>query len=73
LNGIFNPKQDFEVEKNKIEFARKADNPDREHLLDLRFRIIQEIDPFYSAGSSLQLHHLEHNRKLMEKYQENSG
>jgi RNA polymerase sigma-70 factor (ECF subfamily) len=68
LNGIFNPKQDFEVEKNKIEFARKANDPNREHLLDLRFSIIKEIDPFNSNGSDLQLHHLESNRKVMENY-----
>jgi RNA polymerase sigma-70 factor (ECF subfamily) len=70
LNGIFNPKQNFEVEKNKIEFARKADDPNREHLLDLRFKVMKEIDPFHSLGSDLQLHHLEHNRKLMESFQE---
>lgn len=66
LNGIFNPKQDFEIEKNKIEFAKKADNPNREHLLDLRIKIMKEIDPFNSNGSALQLHHLEHNRDVME-------
>ncbi len=67
LNGIFNPKQNFEVEKNKIEFAKKANDPDREHLLDLRFQIMKEIDPFNSPGSDLQLHHIQHNRDAMEK------
>lgn len=66
LNGIFNPKQNFEIEKNKIEFAKKADNPNREYLLDLRINIMKEIDPFNSNGSALQLHHLEHNRGVME-------
>lgn len=66
LNGIFNPKQNFEIEKNKIEFAKKADNPDREKLLDLRLKIMKEIDPFNSNGAALQLHHLEHNRNVME-------
>lgn len=70
LNGIFNPKQDFEVEKNKIEFARKASDPNREHLLDLRFEIMRKTDPFTSNGADLQLHHLEHNRKIMEKFPE---
>lgn len=68
LNGIFNPKQNFEVEKNKIEFAKKANDPDREHLLDLRFRIMKEIDPFNAQGSALQLHHLAHNRRIMENF-----
>jgi RNA polymerase sigma-70 factor, ECF subfamily len=68
LNGIFNPKQDFEIEKNKIEMAKVVDKGGKEHLLDLRFKIMKEIDPFSSIGSDLQLHHLEYNRKIMENY-----
>ena len=68
LNGIFNPKQNFEIEKNKIEMAKVADKGDKEHLLDLRLQIMREIDPFSSNGSELQLHHLEYNRKIMENY-----
>jgi RNA polymerase sigma-70 factor (ECF subfamily) len=70
LNGIFNPKQNFEEEKNKIEFAKKFNDPDREHLLDLRFKIMKEIDPFNSKGSDLQLHHIQYNRGVMENYSE---
>jgi len=66
LNGVFNPKQNFEIEKNKIEMARIAEKGDKQHLLDLRLQIVREIDPFQSAGSDLQIHHLEHNRKVME-------
>ncbi len=70
LNGIFNPKQDFEIEKNKIEMVKIIDKGDKEHLLGLRFKIMKEIDPFSSNGSDLQLHHLEFNRKIMENYSE---
>ena len=35
-------------------------------------QILQEIDPFESKASALQLHHLEHNSKVMEKYLEKS-
>ena len=66
LNGIFNSKQQFEIEKNKIEFAKLAETSDKEHLLDLRLKLIQEIDPFNANGSDLQLHHLEFNRNVME-------
>ncbi len=66
LNGIFNPKQQFEVEKNKIEMARLAEKGDKDHLLDLRLQIMREIDPFHSDGADLQIHHLEHNRQVME-------
>lgn len=68
LNGIFNPQQDFEIERNKIEFAKKANDPNREELLDLRFQIMKSIDPFNSPGAPLQLHHLEHNKKIMENF-----
>jgi RNA polymerase sigma-70 factor (ECF subfamily) len=68
LNGIFKPKQDFEIEKNKIEMARVVEKGNKEHLLNLRLQIMKEIDPFSSNGSDLQLYHLEHNRKVMENY-----
>jgi RNA polymerase sigma-70 factor (ECF subfamily) len=70
LNGAFNPKQNFEIEKNKIEMARVADKADKEHLLNLRLQIMKEIDPFSSGGSDLQLNHLAYNRKIMENYPE---
>ena len=70
LNGIFNPKQKFQEEVVKIDMVRKAENADKEHLFDLRIKVIQGIDPFKSKAAELQLHHLEHNRKVMEKYLE---
>jgi RNA polymerase sigma-70 factor, ECF subfamily len=66
LNGIFNPKQSFQEEIIKIEMARTLEKGDKEHLLDLRMQIVREIDPFQSKGADLQIHHLEHNRKIME-------
>ncbi len=68
LNGIFNPKQRFQEEVVKIDLAREADSGDKERLFDLRMKILQEIDPFNSGAAALQLHHLEHNRVVMEKY-----
>lgn len=54
----------------KIEMAKEASNTDKEHLFDLRMQIVQRIDPFESGAAELQLHHLEHNRKVMEQYLE---
>lgn len=68
LNGIFNPKQKAQEEIIKLEMARDAENKDKEALFDLRMKILQELDPFESGAAALQLHHLEHNRKLMEKH-----
>jgi RNA polymerase sigma-70 factor (ECF subfamily) len=70
LNGIFNPKQKFQEEVVKIEMAKEAANADKDKLFDLRMKLVREIDPFESSGAELQLHHLEQNRKVMEKYPE---
>jgi RNA polymerase sigma-70 factor (ECF subfamily) len=68
LNGIFNPKQKAQEELVKIEMAKDAENKSKEELFDLRMKILQELDPFESGAAKLQLHHLEHNRQVMEKY-----
>jgi RNA polymerase sigma-70 factor, ECF subfamily len=68
LNGIFNPKQKAQEELIKIEMAREAEVRSREELFRLRMKILQELDPFQSGAAELQLHHLEHNRQVMEKY-----
>ncbi len=73
LNGIFNPKQNQETERSKISLVQNAQNPDKAHLFDLRTQLVKGIDPFESDAAELQLHHLEHNRKVMESYLEESG
>jgi RNA polymerase sigma-70 factor (ECF subfamily) len=70
LNGIFNPKQEAQEELVRIEMAREAENRSRDELFELRMKILREIDPFESGASELQLHHLEHNRQVVEKYLE---
>ena len=68
LNGIFNPEQQEQAELVKIQMVREADNQDKEHLFDLRLKIVQNLDPFESGAAELQLHHLAHNREVMERY-----
>ena len=70
LNGIYNPKQKFQEEALKIEMVKASEKAGKEHLFDLRVKVVQGIDPFKSNAAELQLHHLEHNRKVMEKYLE---
>lgn len=70
LNGIFNPKQNAQEELVKIEMAREAENRSKDELFNLRMKILQELDPFESGAAELQIHHLEHNRQVMEKYLE---
>jgi RNA polymerase sigma-70 factor (ECF subfamily) len=73
LNGIFNPKQNAQEELVKIEMAREAAHRNKEELFDLRMKILRELDPFESGAAELQLHHLEHNRQVMEKYLEDNS
>jgi len=70
LNGIFNPKQKAEEELAKIKMVREANKKDGNELLDLRLAIMKDLDPYESDAAELQLHHLEHNRAVMEKYLE---
>ena len=72
LNGIFNPKQKFQEEAVKLEMVRDAASGNKESLFDLRMKIVKDTDPFESVAAELQLHHLEHNRNVMEKYLENT-
>lgn len=73
LNGIFNPKQNLQEAPMKIEMAREAGKADKERLFELRMKIVQGIDPFQSEAAELQLHHLEHNRKVMENFLKKNG
>jgi RNA polymerase sigma-70 factor, ECF subfamily len=70
LNGIFNPKQNTQEELIKLDLVKAAEKGEKEHLFDLRVQILKELDPFTSNASELQLHHLDHNRRVMENYQE---
>ncbi len=70
LNGIFNPKQNTQEELVKIQMVRDSEASSKEDLMTLRLKILEELDPFESGAAALQLHHLEHNRQVMEKYLE---
>ena len=70
LNGIYNPKQNTQMELMKIDLVKEAEKGNKSHLFDLRMQILKEIDPFTSKASALQLHHLAYNAKLMENYSE---
>ena len=70
INGIFNPKQNTQEELMKVRMVREAKKADKEHLFDLRMEVLKGIDPFKSGAHELQLHHLEHNRRVMEEFLE---
>lgn len=52
----------------KTDLVKDAEKGNKEHLFDLRMEMLKEIDLFKSREFSLQLHHLERNRQLLEKY-----
>lgn len=68
LNGIFNPKQKKQEALAKVELVGAAEDSSKEKLLDIRLQIVQGIDPFESGAAELQLHHLTHNRAVMEDF-----
>lgn len=68
INGVFNPKQNTQEELVKIKMYREAQKGDKQYLFDLRMQVVAGIDPFESGAAELQLHHLEFNRRTMEKY-----
>lgn len=72
LNGIFNPDQNAMEEAAKLQLVKDAETGTKDELLDLRMKILQELDPFESGAAELQLHHLEHNRQVMEAHTEKS-
>lgn len=68
MNGMFNPKQNAQQEIMKVKMAKEANKASKQHLFDLRMEVLKGIDPYTSGAHELQLHHLEHNRKVMLKY-----
>ncbi|MEL7120341.1 MAG: RNA polymerase sigma factor [Bacteroidota bacterium] len=70
INGIFNPKQNTQEELVKIKLVKEAQKASKQRLFELRMEVLKGIDPYKSPAHELQLHHLEYNRKVMEKYLE---
>jgi len=68
LNGLYNPKQNTQEELMKISLVQESDKRDKERLFRLRMKILQATESSQPQPPSLQLHHLEFNRHIMEKY-----
>jgi len=54
LNGIFNPKQDQQEERMKLELVKASKKFNREELFTLRTKLVKAIDPLHSSGADLQ-------------------
>jgi RNA polymerase sigma-70 factor, ECF subfamily len=54
INGIFNPKQNQQEERMKLELVKASKKFDREELFNLRTILVKAIDPLQSSGTDLQ-------------------
>jgi RNA polymerase sigma-70 factor (ECF subfamily) len=53
LNGIFNPKQDQQEQRMKLELVKGSTKFDREELFKMRTALVKAIDPLHSSGTDL--------------------
>ncbi|RFS25100.1 RNA polymerase sigma factor [Chitinophaga silvatica] len=54
LNGIFNPKQNQQEERMKLELVKESKKFNRSELYKLRTILVKAIDPLRSSGADLQ-------------------
>ncbi|MBO9732126.1 MAG: RNA polymerase sigma factor [Chitinophaga sp.] len=54
LNGIFNPKQNQQEERMKLELVKASKKFNRSELFHLRTILVKAIDPLHSSGTDLQ-------------------
>jgi RNA polymerase sigma-70 factor, ECF subfamily len=54
LNGLFNPKQDQQEERMKLELVKASSKFNRAELFTLRTKLVKAIDPLHSSGADLQ-------------------
>ncbi|MFB6456278.1 RNA polymerase sigma factor [Chitinophaga sp. Hz27] len=54
LNGIFNPKQDQQEQRMKLELVKESKKFNRSELYELRTQLVKAIDPLRSTGADLQ-------------------
>jgi RNA polymerase sigma-70 factor (ECF subfamily) len=53
LNGIFNPKQDQQEQRMKLELVKGSTKFDRAELFKMRAALVKAIDPLHSSGTDL--------------------
>jgi len=54
INAVFNPKQDQQEERMKLELVKASKKYNREELFALRTLLVKAIDPLNSSGTDLQ-------------------
>ena len=67
LNGWFNPKQNQQEAKMKVQLVKQANKLDKKALFRMRVELIKAIDPLKSPGNELQEILLDCNRMAMQE------
>jgi len=67
LNGIFNPKQNFQEEKLKAGLHNDTGDQSKDQLFDIRTRIAKAVDPFECNGHHLHFFHFEHISEVLTR------
>ncbi|MEL7121187.1 MAG: sigma-70 family RNA polymerase sigma factor [Bacteroidota bacterium] len=65
LNGWFNPKQNQQEEKMKLQLVKDSEKLGAKELFSLRMKLVKHIDPLRSEGNELQEILLNCNRMAM--------
>ena len=66
LNGIFNPKQDFQERLLKLGLGNHARGKNSKQLFQLRTKIAKAVDPYESKGAELQFCHFDHLNEVVK-------
>lgn len=65
LNGIFNPKQNFQKQKIKTGLEYETSDKTKKQLFKLRTNIAKAVNPYKCDGSDLQFFHFEHINNVL--------
>lgn len=65
LNGLFNPRQNFQEEKIKASLENDATDKSREQLFELRARIAKAVAPDECDGADLHYFHFDHINNVL--------
>ncbi|HMS66623.1 MAG TPA: RNA polymerase sigma factor [Saprospiraceae bacterium] len=70
LTGLLNPKQNAQMEALKIKMVKEGNDPDKEHLLNLRLELVQHIDPLHAPNTILNTYMLEQSESWVAEGKE---
>lgn len=66
LNGLFNPKQNFQEQKIKTGLEYESSDTTKKQLFKLRTNIAKAINPYKCDGSDLQFFHFDHINNVLD-------